>query len=86
MNRFNRSIVIVLSGMFFGMLAIFLSGCAVSGCGNPNTTSTMSDSNNNLGSFNEQEQTNNISQQAPKPIRKVKVRHSKYNNRYYHID
>lgn len=50
------------------LVGIFLTGCAVSGCGNPVSNSTMSDSNNNSGSFNEPYQPIHIEQNSePKP-------------------
>jgi len=45
MNKSNYFLVLI-SVLMVIAISIFLSGCAISGCGNPNTTSTMSDSNN----------------------------------------
>ena len=75
MNNSARVIFALVLILFLGTLSVFLTGCAVSGCGNPASNSTMSDSNNSLGSFNEPYQPIHIEQQAEraKPSRDIFV-------------
>jgi len=54
MTHASRFYFVFVSVLLAGLIGIFLSGCAVSGCGNPASNSTMSDSNDNVGSFNDQ--------------------------------
>ncbi len=75
MDNFTRVIFVLGLILFLGTMGVFLTGCAVSGCGNPASNSTMSDSNNSLGSFNEPYQPIHIEQQAEraKPSRDIFV-------------
>lgn len=74
MNYASRLFFVIFTLIVAGLCGIFIAGCAVSGCGNPNTTSTMSDSNNNSGSFNEPYQPIHIEQASQRPPKGILVR------------